>query len=309
ENINFLVAVMSSPIDFARRKMIRRTWGRPSELAVVQASLLFFVGRSTSKKVQVRTEAEAAIHRDIVQLDFKDDYDYLSTKTIYMMRWFTQFCVHAQWFVKTDVDALWNLYLLNSVLSSQNKQKTLDEYRQFWLRIKEKGNIKSFTEVNSLNHQKMLQAAKIVPKGLEGKIPEIICPKAKGLMVCRKPEYDRCEQRYVVTKEEYSSELYPPHCHGFGYAIHTQVVRKILHEDQERVKKGLPRFRMEDVYITGMLLNNTTVKIFDISGMTASSPRRWHPGAALLIHGPQRNLGAGSARLLWENMKYLHMLA
>ena len=95
---------------------------------------------------------------------------------------------------------------------------------------------------------------------------QIICPRASGLNVCRKYVEEVCEERYVVHKDEYEPDFYPPHCHGFSYILRNDLVHQILDGDQTFTENGRKkRFRMEDVYITGILAEVINPKYFDIS--------------------------------------------
>ena len=93
----------------------------------------------------------------------------------------------------------------------------------------------------------------------------MICPRASGLQVCRKFIEDTCENRYVVSKDEFADDSYPPHCHGYAYVLHRDLVKKILHKDKEFVEdKRMKRFRMEDVYVTGILVREDPPQYLDI---------------------------------------------
>lgn len=256
-NTSTLFAVMADPLDYLKRKNIRKLWGRRSDLSDVEADLIFFVGTFNSRKLQKKIEKEMKIHHDIVQFNFQDEYQHLSSKSIFMLQWFAKFCGGVKWFVKSDVDAFWNVGFLSLLLDDKYKVTFLNKYKKY---IEERWQ--------GSNQKKIIDSPKTENRKLSPSNTtefDIICPVAKGLKVCRKPERERCEERYVVSKNEYEKEAYPPHCHGFGYILSKDIVGKILANDRRRLLEGLQRFKMEDIYVTGMLSEELQPKYLDIS--------------------------------------------
>ena len=89
--------------------MFRSSWGNP-DIAGVVTKLVFLLGSPDDVKKQEMLQEENKKHRDIVQGDFLDTYHNLSYKAIMGHLWVSEFCVHAEFVVKTDDDMFIDLY-------------------------------------------------------------------------------------------------------------------------------------------------------------------------------------------------------
>ncbi|KAG3279950.1 UDP-GlcNAc:betaGal beta-1,3-N-acetylglucosaminyltransferase 3, partial [Ictidomys tridecemlineatus] len=79
-----LLAIKSSPSNYERRELVRRTWGQERQVRGAQLRRLFLVGsaghRHEARKVNRLLELEARTHGDILQWDFHDSFFNLTLK-------------------------------------------------------------------------------------------------------------------------------------------------------------------------------------------------------------------------------------
>ncbi|NXS79236.1 B3GL1 acetylgalactosaminyltransferase, partial [Erpornis zantholeuca] len=106
-----VILVASSPRDLQARQAIRITWGSRDSWWGQQILVLFLLGQDTHRKDEAATlsvEDESILYGDIIRQDFLDTYDNLTLKTIMAFQWFSEFCSHARFFMKTDDDVFIN---------------------------------------------------------------------------------------------------------------------------------------------------------------------------------------------------------
>ncbi|XP_042316559.1 UDP-GalNAc:beta-1,3-N-acetylgalactosaminyltransferase 1 [Sceloporus undulatus] len=121
-NSPFLVILVTSrPPEVDTRQAIRITWGSQKSWWGKQVVTLFLLGKGTESddNAALSIEDESILYGDIIQQDFLDTYDNLTLKTIMGFRWVTEFCLSAQYVMKTDADVFINTgnlvkFLLNS---------------------------------------------------------------------------------------------------------------------------------------------------------------------------------------------------
>lgn len=82
----FLTLIHSGPGNFAKRSIIRETWGA-SVFGVVR---LFFIGLSARHQIQILKEDKE--HMDIIQGNFQDAYRNLTYKHAMVLKWATYYC-------------------------------------------------------------------------------------------------------------------------------------------------------------------------------------------------------------------------
>ncbi|XP_077909801.1 N-acetyllactosaminide beta-1,3-N-acetylglucosaminyltransferase 3 isoform X2 [Halichoerus grypus] len=79
-----LLVIKSSPRNYERRELVRRTWGRERRVKGVQLRRLFLVGTASdpleARKVNRLLAMEARAHGDILQWDFYDSFFNLTLK-------------------------------------------------------------------------------------------------------------------------------------------------------------------------------------------------------------------------------------
>lgn len=81
-----LLVIKSSPRNYERRELVRRTWGRERRVKGAQLRLLFLVGTAPdpleARKVNQLLAMEARVHGDILQWDFHDSFFNLTLKQV-----------------------------------------------------------------------------------------------------------------------------------------------------------------------------------------------------------------------------------
>ncbi|CAH2038085.1 unnamed protein product, partial [Iphiclides podalirius] len=102
--IDLFIAVKSAMGHFASRAAIRSTYGREDHVPGKVVRTLFFVGVGGSGTLQRRLEGEMALHKDIIQADFVDDYYNNTIKTMMTFRWLYEHCPNAEHCLFTDDD-------------------------------------------------------------------------------------------------------------------------------------------------------------------------------------------------------------
>ena len=112
----YIVYVHTSPSHFRRRQTMRETWAQSNLFKDFHSRLIFFLGKTTDKKLQDQIQKEFIVHGDIIQEDFKDDYHNLTYKGISALKWISTYCSQAKYVFKSDDDTFVNIFLLVDLL-------------------------------------------------------------------------------------------------------------------------------------------------------------------------------------------------
>ena len=90
----------------ARRNAIRDTWGRITREYddTHHVIIVFLLGNTDVNEDRVRVAKENKIYRDILQWNFRDNYQNLSLKSLLGMWWTTEHCSQTNYIMKTDDD-------------------------------------------------------------------------------------------------------------------------------------------------------------------------------------------------------------
>uniref|UniRef100_A0A2K6G8T3 Hexosyltransferase n=2 Tax=Propithecus coquereli TaxID=379532 RepID=A0A2K6G8T3_PROCO len=103
-----LLAIKSSPGNYERRELVRRTWGRERRVRGLQLRRLFLVGTAAdplqAPKVNRLLEMEARTHGDILQWDFHDSFFNLTLKQVLFLQWQETRCANASFMLNGDDD-------------------------------------------------------------------------------------------------------------------------------------------------------------------------------------------------------------
>ncbi|PNI50557.1 B3GNT3 isoform 3, partial [Pan troglodytes] len=103
-----LLVIKSSPSNYVRRELLRRTWGRERKVRGLQLRLLFLVGTASNpheaRKVNRLLELEAQTHGDILQWDFHDSFFNLTLKQVLFLQWQETRCANASFVLNGDDD-------------------------------------------------------------------------------------------------------------------------------------------------------------------------------------------------------------
>ncbi|KAK6184381.1 hypothetical protein SNE40_006864 [Patella caerulea] len=113
-SVFLLIAVVSAPSEFDKRRAIRETWGS-IVMNDAEVRLCFILGYRSNVD-QNKTQEESDRYGDIVQEDFLDSYKNLSIKSEAILRFAFSFCPEAKYILKTDTDMFINVPVLVETL-------------------------------------------------------------------------------------------------------------------------------------------------------------------------------------------------
>ncbi|KAM9659912.1 acetylgalactosaminyl-O-glycosyl-glycoprotein beta-1,3-N-acetylglucosaminyltransferase [Trichechus inunguis] len=105
-----LLAVKSSPENYERREIIRRTWGQEHSYRGLPVRRLFLLGtpapehRERSEQLDALVSLEAREHRDVLQWAFTDTFLNLSLKHVHLLDWLAAQCPQARFLLSGDDD-------------------------------------------------------------------------------------------------------------------------------------------------------------------------------------------------------------
>ncbi|XP_037674246.1 N-acetyllactosaminide beta-1,3-N-acetylglucosaminyltransferase 3 [Choloepus didactylus] len=107
-HVFLLLVVKSSPGNYERREVVRRTWGREREVRGAPLRRLFLVGTAAgaleARKVNRLLALEARAHGDILQWDFHDSFFNLTLKQVLFLQWQETRCPNASFLLNGDDD-------------------------------------------------------------------------------------------------------------------------------------------------------------------------------------------------------------
>lgn len=113
---DLLIIVKSFVLNFGRRDVIRRTWGKHTS----NMRTLFVVAEYSKNDPLLQTEHRT--YEDIIVLNLEDRYENLVYKTIYSMEWLVQKNIKARFFHFIDDDRILNVDNLLRVAYKDLKQ-------------------------------------------------------------------------------------------------------------------------------------------------------------------------------------------
>lgn len=225
-----VVVVMTSPNNFLRRKIIRRTWGNFSRHHHKHdIRMVFLIGKSTeSLYIQDTIDAESVRYQDIVQQDFLDTYNNLTLKVLMGFEWASKECKRSRYVFKVDDDVYVNVTGLLDLVHHSKLNEAMDD------------------PLEQLNNQL---------KVYYGRCHQEKIPFRKK---SRQKHYFQNITKWLVNKAEYPQVVYPPYCEGAAYILPMPVVKSIL-----KIHPNIGFFRFEDVYI-GMCAYALNVTVHDL---------------------------------------------
>ncbi|XP_074539864.1 N-acetyllactosaminide beta-1,3-N-acetylglucosaminyltransferase 2a [Halichoeres trimaculatus] len=131
EDTPFLLLVIKSLMPhFDRRQAIRETWGRAGVFANQTVATVFLLGSTLPSDhhpdLQGMLHHEGALHKDIIQWDYRDSFFNLTVKEVLFLEWFSQNCSQAKFVFKGDDDVFVNtiriLEFLGNLSESRSKE-------------------------------------------------------------------------------------------------------------------------------------------------------------------------------------------
>ncbi|NXN71865.1 B3GN3 acetylglucosaminyltransferase, partial [Himantopus himantopus] len=111
-NVFLLLAIKSSPVNYERREVIRKTWGREGTVEGALVRRVFLVGVTPSawdaKKLNRLLRVEQQEHGDVLQWDFRDTFFNLTLKQVLFHSWLEEHCPGARFVFNGDDDVFVN---------------------------------------------------------------------------------------------------------------------------------------------------------------------------------------------------------
>ncbi|MEE6491275.1 hypothetical protein FKM82_016158 [Ascaphus truei] len=99
-----LLAVKSSPQNFAQRQAVRDSWGAERDYAGLPVRLVFLLGTAQGPDLSALLHYEGSRSRDILQWDFQDTFFNLTLKDQLFLGWARLRCPGASFVFKGDDD-------------------------------------------------------------------------------------------------------------------------------------------------------------------------------------------------------------
>ncbi|KAG9337796.1 hypothetical protein JZ751_027598, partial [Albula glossodonta] len=125
-----LLAIKSLAPHFDRRQAIRESWGKAGRLANHTVATIFLLGNATAvdhfPDLSRMLKYEAAMHRDILQWDYRDSFFNLTVKEVLFLDWLHRRCPGASFIFKGDDDVFVNTHRILDFLKGLSPTKAKD---------------------------------------------------------------------------------------------------------------------------------------------------------------------------------------
>ncbi|XP_037391841.1 N-acetyllactosaminide beta-1,3-N-acetylglucosaminyltransferase 3-like [Pygocentrus nattereri] len=129
-DVFLLLVIKSSPPNYDRREVLRKTWAAERLQNGIWIRTVFISGTAgqsfEKQRLNKLLEAENLEHKDILQWDFHDSFLNLTLKQILFLEWMEKFCPNAHFLLNGDDDIFANtdnmvVYLQGLDRDSDNK--------------------------------------------------------------------------------------------------------------------------------------------------------------------------------------------
>ncbi|NXL94852.1 B3GN3 acetylglucosaminyltransferase, partial [Alectura lathami] len=111
-DVFLLLAIKSSPTNYGRREVIRKTWGQQRTFEGAQIRRVFLLGVAPKaqdvRKLNRLLRQEQREHRDVLQWDFRDTFFNLTLKQLLFHAWLHESCPGAHFIFNGDDDVFVN---------------------------------------------------------------------------------------------------------------------------------------------------------------------------------------------------------
>ena len=124
--ISLVFIVKSNIYNYDKRKLIRETWGNTTMFPYIR--VVFVVGLSPRGFFNQRLYQENKKYKDLVQGDFLDTFKNRTNKIIIALKWISDFCNRANFYILMEDHVIPDVYDLESYLDGyeiKNSQSTL----------------------------------------------------------------------------------------------------------------------------------------------------------------------------------------
>ncbi|NXX62944.1 B3GN3 acetylglucosaminyltransferase, partial [Scopus umbretta] len=127
-NVFLLLAIKSSPVNYERREVIRKTWGQERTFEGVFIRRVFLVGVASeaqkAKKLNWLLRLEQQEHGDVLQWNFRDTFFNLTLKQVLFHSWLEKHCPGVRFIFNGDDDVFVNTdNVIRFAMSTQGTQE------------------------------------------------------------------------------------------------------------------------------------------------------------------------------------------
>nr|XP_015796470.2 UDP-GlcNAc:betaGal beta-1,3-N-acetylglucosaminyltransferase 9 [Nothobranchius furzeri]XP_015796471.2 UDP-GlcNAc:betaGal beta-1,3-N-acetylglucosaminyltransferase 9 [Nothobranchius furzeri]XP_015796472.2 UDP-GlcNAc:betaGal beta-1,3-N-acetylglucosaminyltransferase 9 [Nothobranchius furzeri]XP_015796473.2 UDP-GlcNAc:betaGal beta-1,3-N-acetylglucosaminyltransferase 9 [Nothobranchius furzeri]XP_054590267.1 UDP-GlcNAc:betaGal beta-1,3-N-acetylglucosaminyltransferase 9 [Nothobranchius furzeri] len=125
-----LIAIKSTALDFDKRQVVRRTWGKEGHLQPgISIRTVFLLGIPRNHTIlplwDRLLEYESQTFRDILLWDFEDTFFNLTLKETHFLEWINSSCPHVTFIFKGDADVYVNVENILEMLRDRESKDDL----------------------------------------------------------------------------------------------------------------------------------------------------------------------------------------
>lgn len=122
-DVFLLLVIKSSPENYDRREVLRKTWAQERLHKGVWIRRVFIIGTTRSgfekRRLNRLVKLENNENKDILQWDFNDSFFNLTLKQILFLEWMERRCPHARFLLNGDDDIFANTFNMIEYLQGQ----------------------------------------------------------------------------------------------------------------------------------------------------------------------------------------------
>ncbi|XP_063779183.1 acetylgalactosaminyl-O-glycosyl-glycoprotein beta-1,3-N-acetylglucosaminyltransferase-like [Pseudophryne corroboree] len=122
KDIFLLLAIKSSPANYERREIIRKTWGEEKTFGHAKVKRIFFIGVSRAQEdakwLMQLLAIESQTYGDILQWRFQDTFYNLTLKQVLFLQWQNHRCPGVQFIFNGDDDVFVHTFNVITYLQS-----------------------------------------------------------------------------------------------------------------------------------------------------------------------------------------------
>ncbi|RXN17486.1 N-acetyllactosaminide beta-1,3-N-acetylglucosaminyltransferase 3-like protein [Labeo rohita] len=122
-DVFLLLVIKSSPENYDRREVLRKTWAKERQHNGAWIRRLFISGTSRTgfekRRLNKLLKIENSENKDILQWDFHDSFINLTLKQVLFLEWMDRWCPHARFLLNGDDDIFANTFNMVEYLQGQ----------------------------------------------------------------------------------------------------------------------------------------------------------------------------------------------
>ncbi|XP_051964871.1 N-acetyllactosaminide beta-1,3-N-acetylglucosaminyltransferase 3-like isoform X2 [Xyrauchen texanus] len=122
-DVFLLLVIKSSPENYERREVLRKTWAKEQQHNGVWIRRIFLIGTTGTGFEKIRfnklVKIENRENQDILQWDFNDSFFNLTLKQILFLQWMDKWCPQARFLLNGDDDIFANTFNIIEYLQGQ----------------------------------------------------------------------------------------------------------------------------------------------------------------------------------------------